>query len=100
MLCITCNTEPLCAAEDRSQTSGAVGRALFEHVDAQRIVRVAQPRCLQAIEGTPPDWQQTGGAVNRGHLFLGYFLLATQKKVTSSRSATGKCILMYPLQIT
>jgi hypothetical protein len=30
------------------------------------------------------------GAANRGRLFLGYLLFATQKKVTSSRSATGE----------
>jgi len=36
-----------------------------------------------------PDIRQAGAA-NRGRLFLGYFLLATQKKVTSRRAAPGK----------
>jgi hypothetical protein len=30
-----------------------------------------------------------GGAANRGRLLFGYFFLATQKKVSSCRSATG-----------
>ena len=69
---------------DQARTSGGVGRALFEHVDAQRIVRVAQPRSLVSDRGNP------AGAVSLGRLFFGYFLLATQKKVTCWRATPGE----------
>ncbi|GEM_PF-1860691 len=42
----------------------------------------ARVRILSAI--------RQDGAANRGRLFFGYFLLATQKKVTSRRAAPGK----------
>jgi hypothetical protein len=45
---------------------------------------------LLAIQGTPPDYFQTGGAANRGRLLFGYFFSAMQEKVTSHRAAPGK----------
>ena len=68
---------------DQPKTSGEVGRALFVHVDAQRIVRVAQPRSFVTGRGNP------AGAENQGRLFLGYLLLAKQKKVTCCRATPG-----------
>jgi len=65
---------------DQTQTSGGVRRALFEHVAAQRIVRVAQPRSFVTERGNPE------GAVNRGRLLFGYFFLAKQEKVTCCRA--------------
>ena len=65
------------------QTSGDVRRALFEHVAAQRIVRVAQPRTFASDRGNRE------AAANRGRLFFGYFLLAKQKKVTCCRATPG-----------
>ena len=59
---------------DLLQTSGGVRRGLFEHVDAQRIVRVPQPRLFAIDQGNP------AGAVNRGRLFLGYFLFGEAKE--------------------
>jgi hypothetical protein len=73
---------------------------MFENVAAKRIVRVPQPRCLRIIKGTPPDWHHTGGAANRGRLFLDCFLLATQKKAISSRSATGKIVIILVTDVT
>jgi hypothetical protein len=43
-------------------TSGGVRRGLFEHVAAQQIVRVPQPRLFVKNRGNP------AGAVNRGRL--------------------------------
>jgi hypothetical protein len=57
-----------------SQTSGAVRRGLFEHVAAQQIVRVPQPRLFVKNRGNP------AGAVNRGSPSFGYFSLAKQEK--------------------
>ncbi|MFZ3019302.1 MAG: hypothetical protein WA056_12695, partial [Gallionella sp.] len=51
---------------DQTQTSGDVRRALFEHVAAQRIVRVAQPRSFASDRGNPK-----GG--KPGAPSLGYF---------------------------
>src|SRR5450759_637315 len=45
--------------------------------------RVAQPRLLAADRGYP------AGAVNRGRLFFGYFILAKQKKVACCRATPG-----------
>jgi len=45
---------------DQARTSGGVGRALFEHVAAQRIVRVAQPRSFVSDRGNPRRGRQTG----------------------------------------
>ena len=59
---------------DQARTSGGVGRALFEHVAAQRIVRVAQPRSLVSDRGNPRRGRQTGAA------FLGLLSLAGQRK--------------------
>ncbi len=46
----------------------------------------------------PPDQSSNAGyaegAVNRGRLLFGYFLLAKQEKVTSSRSTTGEVDLV------
>ena len=44
---------------------------------------VRSPACLWLIEGARR-------AANRGRLFLGYFILAKQNKVTSNRSTTGE----------
>jgi len=66
------------------QTTPAKSLVMSEHVDAERIVRVPQP----------PDQSSNAGnraaAANRGGLFLGYFLLATQKKVTGVRGRTQR----------
>ncbi|OHC83210.1 MAG: hypothetical protein A3J87_02780 [Sideroxydans sp. RIFOXYB12_FULL_59_6] len=64
----------------QARTSGGVRRALFEHVAAQRIVRVAQPRSFVTERGNPE------GAVNRGRLLFGYFFLAKQEKVICCRA--------------
>ena len=69
---------PLCAAE-KIAIMRSFRRGLSEHV-----VRVPQPRLIAIFGGNP------AGAVNRGRLFLGYFLLAKQKKVTSRRATPGK----------
>ena len=69
----------------RAQASGGLG----EHCSSPAVGRgvcappgrVAQPRLLVADRGNP------AGAVNLGRLFLGYLLLAKQKKVTSCRAA-------------
>jgi hypothetical protein len=58
---------------------GSSRRALSE-----RVARVAQPPSLVRNGGNPK------GAARQGRLFFGNFLLATQKKVTSRRSATGE----------
>jgi hypothetical protein len=58
---------------DLSQASGGVGRGLFEHVDAQRIVRVPQPRLFVMDRGTP------AGAVNRGSPSLAYLSWRSKK---------------------
>jgi hypothetical protein len=58
---------------DPSQTSGGVRRGLFEHVDAQRIVRVPQPRLFVMDRGNP------AGAVNRGSPSFGYFSWRSKK---------------------
>ena len=68
---------------DQTQTGGGVRRALFEHVAAQRIVRVAQPRTFASDRGNRE------AAANRGRLFFGYFILAKQKKVTCCRAIPG-----------
>ena len=52
---------------DFSPTSGALRRGLFEHVAAQQIVRVPQPRLFVKNRGNP------AGAVNRGSPSFGYF---------------------------
>jgi len=54
---------------DLLQTSGGVRRGLFEHA-----VRVPQPRLFAMDRGNP------AGAVNRGRLFLGYFLFGEAKE--------------------
>ena len=59
---------------DFLQTSGALRRGLFEHVAAQQIVRVPQPRLFVKNRGNP------AGAVNRGSPSFGYFSLAKQEK--------------------
>jgi hypothetical protein len=59
---------------DFLQTSGGVRRGLSEHVAAQQIVRVPQPRLFVKNRGNP------AGAVNRGCLFLGYFLFGEAKE--------------------
>ena len=72
---------------DQTQGSGGLG----EHCSSSAVGRgvcgplgrVAQPRLLAADRGNRE------AAANRGRLFLGYFLLATQKKVTSCRAAPG-----------
>ena len=55
---------------------------------APRQVELRSPACLWLIEGTRR-------AVNLGRFFLGYLLLAKQKKVTSCR-ATPPAKLLYP----
>src|SRR4030067_3443766 len=57
-------------------------RGLFEHA-----VRVAQPPDQSSSAGPP------AGAVNRGRLFFGYFILAKQKKVACCRATPAKLIL-------
>jgi hypothetical protein len=42
------------------------------------------------MKGTQPVLQKQAGAENWGRLLFGYFLLATQEKVTSCRAATGE----------
>jgi hypothetical protein len=59
---------------DLLSASGALRRGLFEHVAAQQIVRVPQPRLLVINQGNP------AGAVNRGSPSFGYFSLAKQEK--------------------
>jgi len=58
---------------DFSPTSGSLRRGLFEHVAAQQIVRVPQPRLLVKNRGNP------AGAVNRGSPSLGYFSWRSKK---------------------
>ena len=53
-------------------------------VMSEHAVRVPQPPDQSSNAGYP------AGAANRGGLFLGYFLLATQKKVTSCRATPGE----------
>jgi hypothetical protein len=65
------------------QATPAKSLVMFEHVAAQRIVRVPQPPEQSSYVGNAE------GAANRGRLFLGYFLSAKQKKVTCRRSTTG-----------
>jgi hypothetical protein len=73
---------------DQPQVSGGLG----EHCSSPAVGRgvcappgrVAQPRLLAADRGNP------AGAVNRGRLFFGYFILAKQKKVTSCRATPGE----------
>ena len=75
---------------DQPQAGGSLG----EHCSSPAVGRgvcappgrVAQPRLLAADRGYP------AGAVNRGRLFLGYFLLAKQKKVTSCRATPGEVV--------
>ena len=64
---------------------------MFEHVAAQRIVRVAQPRSFVADRGYP------AAAANRGRLFFGYLLLAKQKKVTSCRATPGGFVFGFSI---
>ncbi len=65
---------------------GGVGEHLFEQGSAQRNVRVAQPPGMASNAGNPQ-----GG--KGGVLFLGYFLLDKQKKVTAPPGQPGpKCI--------
>ena len=73
---------------DQPQGSGGIGEhcssSAVGHVLCAPQGRVAQPRLLAADRGNP------AGAANRGRLFLGYFLLATQKKVTGCRATPGE----------
>ena len=61
------------------QTTPAKSLVMFE-----RVARVPQPPDQSSNAGYP------AGAGNRGRLFLGYFILATQKKVTSCRATPGE----------
>ena len=78
---------PLCAALISRKEAEVLG----EHCSSPAVGRgvcappgrVAQPRLLAADRWYP------AGAANRGRLFLGYFLLAKQKKVTSCRATPG-----------
>jgi len=53
-------------------------------MDAQRIVRVPQPPGQSSNAGNLEE------VADLGSLFLGYFLLAKQNKVTSRRATPGK----------
>jgi hypothetical protein len=41
--------------------------------------------------GLISECRERASVADQGGVFFGYFLLATQKKVFSRRSATGKC---------
>jgi len=55
--------------------------------------REVPTRCLEFRFSSPE--RRRVAAANRGRLFFGYFLLATQKKVTSCRSTTGEVVFGY-----
>jgi len=59
----------------------------------RRICSSTWPRSGSCEFMRRPVWLSNAGyraaAANRGRLFLGYFLLATQKKVTSGRATPG-----------
>jgi len=52
-------------------------------VMSERVARVPQP------PDRPSNAGNRAAAANRGRFFLGYLLLATQKKVTCCRATTG-----------
>ncbi len=54
---------------------------MSEYVTAQRVVRVYEEARTFEQRREPTKW-----AAHRGRLFLGYFLLAKQMKVTSCRA--------------
>ena len=66
-----------------SSQPGAVKANMFEHVAAQRIVRVYEP----------PGWLDKTKVPRRGGkegaLLFGYLILGKQNKVTSCRAAPG-----------
>ena len=61
-------------------------RALSESRAVLCEVELRKPRLLVDYRGN------AAGAANRGRLFFEYFILATQKKVFSCRSATGELV--------
>jgi hypothetical protein len=56
---------------------------MFEHVTAQRVVRVYEEARLFEQRREPE------GAARWGRLFFGYFLLAKQKKAACCRATPG-----------
>jgi hypothetical protein len=71
------------------QTTPAKSLVIFEHVAAQRIVRVAQPPDQTSYAGNP------AGAANRGRFLLVTFLGKT-RKVTCCRATPGEVFFKQP----
>ncbi len=68
----TCRTFPLSATESRRRVREFLA-SMFEHVDAQRIVRVYESACLAEQRREPEGWRI-------GAAFLCLLSLAAQRK--------------------